>query len=39
MFGLARFLLPGNATVIGDVTVGKQVGIWFGAVVGGQGGS
>ncbi len=23
----------GNATVIGDVTVGKQVGIWFGAVI------
>ena len=23
----------GNATVIGDVTIGKQVGIWFGAVV------
>jgi carbonic anhydrase/acetyltransferase-like protein (isoleucine patch superfamily) len=25
--------VAGNATVIGDVTVGKQVGIWFGAVV------
>jgi carbonic anhydrase/acetyltransferase-like protein (isoleucine patch superfamily) len=23
----------GNATIIGDVTIGKQVGIWFGAVV------
>ena len=23
----------GNATVIGDVTIGSQVGIWFGAVV------
>ncbi len=23
----------GNATVIGDVTIGKEVGIWFGAVV------
>ncbi len=23
----------GNATVVGDVTIGKQVGIWFGAVV------
>ncbi len=23
----------GNATVIGDVTLGSQVGIWFGAVV------
>ncbi|OPX65550.1 MULTISPECIES: gamma carbonic anhydrase family protein [unclassified Methanoregula] len=23
----------GNATVIGDVTLGNQVGIWFGAVV------
>ena len=26
----------GNATVIGDVTIGKQVGIWFGAVVRGD---
>ena len=25
--------VAGNATVIGDVTVGKQVGIWFGAVI------
>jgi len=25
--------VAGNATVIGDVSVGKQVGIWFGAVV------
>ena len=25
--------MAGNATVIGDVTVGKQVGIWFGAVI------
>ena len=23
----------GNATIIGNVTVGKQVGIWFGAVI------
>src|SRR5512138_3040524 len=23
----------GNATVTGDVTIGKEVGIWFGAVV------
>lgn len=23
----------GNATVIGNVTIGKQVGIWFGAVI------
>jgi carbonic anhydrase/acetyltransferase-like protein (isoleucine patch superfamily) len=23
----------GNATIIGDVTIGKQVGIWFGAVI------
>ena len=22
-----------NATIIGDVTIGKQVGIWFGAVI------
>ncbi len=25
--------MAGNATVIGDVTIGSQVGIWFGAVV------
>jgi carbonic anhydrase/acetyltransferase-like protein (isoleucine patch superfamily) len=25
--------VAGNATVIGDVTVGEQVGIWFGAVI------
>jgi carbonic anhydrase/acetyltransferase-like protein (isoleucine patch superfamily) len=25
--------MAGNATVIGNVTVGKEVGIWFGAVV------
>jgi len=25
--------VAGNATVIGNVTVGKQVGIWFGAVI------
>jgi carbonic anhydrase/acetyltransferase-like protein (isoleucine patch superfamily) len=25
--------VAGNATVIGDVTVGKQVGIWFSAVI------
>ena len=30
--GLPLFV-AGNATVIGDVTVGKQVGIWFGAVI------
>ena len=30
--GADVFLAP-NATVIGDVTIGKQVGIWFGAVV------
>ena len=23
----------GNATIVGDVTIGKQVGIWFGAVI------
>ena len=23
----------GNATIIGDITFGKQVGIWFGAVI------
>ena len=23
----------GNATIIGEVTIGKQVGIWFGAVI------
>jgi len=23
----------GNATIIGDVTIGKQVGVWFGAVI------
>ena len=30
--GIPLFV-AGNATVIGDVTVGKQVGIWFGAVI------
>ena len=25
--------VAGNATIIGDVTIGKQVGIWFGAVI------
>ena len=30
--GEALFM-AGNATVTGDVTIGKQVGIWFGAVV------
>jgi carbonic anhydrase/acetyltransferase-like protein (isoleucine patch superfamily) len=30
--GMPLFV-AGNATVIGDVTVGKQVGIWFGAVI------
>lgn len=30
--GEALFM-AGNATVVGDVTIGKQVGIWFGAVV------
>ena len=30
--GKALFM-AGNATVTGDVTIGKQVGIWFGAVV------
>ena len=25
--------VAGNATITGDVTIGKQVGIWFGAVV------
>jgi carbonic anhydrase/acetyltransferase-like protein (isoleucine patch superfamily) len=25
--------VAGNATVIGDITVGNQVGIWFGAVI------
>jgi carbonic anhydrase/acetyltransferase-like protein (isoleucine patch superfamily) len=25
--------MAGNATVIGDITVGNQVGIWFGAVI------
>ena len=30
--GMPLFV-AGNATVIGDVTVGKQVSIWFGAVV------
>ena len=29
----SRFLWPGNATVIGDITFGNQVGIWFGAVI------
>ena len=26
-------LTAGNATIVGDVTIGKQVGIWFGAVI------
>jgi len=30
--GEALFMAD-NATVTGDVTIGKQVGIWFGAVV------
>ncbi|HSA38317.1 MAG TPA: gamma carbonic anhydrase family protein [Methanoregula sp.] len=30
--GEALFM-AGNATVVGDVTIGKDVGIWFGAVV------
>jgi carbonic anhydrase/acetyltransferase-like protein (isoleucine patch superfamily) len=30
--GKALFI-AGNATVVGDITIGKQVGIWFGAVV------
>ncbi len=30
--GKALFM-AGNATVTGDVTLGKEVGIWFGAVV------
>jgi len=25
--------VAGNATVIGDITIGKEVGIWFGAVI------
>jgi carbonic anhydrase/acetyltransferase-like protein (isoleucine patch superfamily) len=25
--------VAGNATVIGDITIGEQVGIWFGAVL------
>jgi len=25
--------VAGNATVIGDITIGNQVGIWFGAVI------
>ena len=28
--------IAGNATVIGNVTLGHQVGIWFGAVVRGD---
>lgn len=30
--GTALFM-AGNATITGDVTIGRQVGIWFGAVV------
>ena len=30
--GVALFR-AGNATIMGDVTIGKDVGIWFGAVV------
>jgi carbonic anhydrase/acetyltransferase-like protein (isoleucine patch superfamily) len=30
--GMPLFM-AGNATVIGNVTIGKQVGIWFGAVI------
>jgi carbonic anhydrase/acetyltransferase-like protein (isoleucine patch superfamily) len=30
--GMPLFV-AGNATIIGDVTVGNQVGIWFGAVI------
>ncbi len=30
--GLPLFV-AGNATITGDVTIGKQVGIWFGAVI------
>jgi len=30
--GIPLFV-AGNATIIGDVTIGKQVGIWFGAVI------
>jgi carbonic anhydrase/acetyltransferase-like protein (isoleucine patch superfamily) len=33
--GEALFM-AGNATVTGNVTIGKQVGIWFGAVVRGD---
>jgi carbonic anhydrase/acetyltransferase-like protein (isoleucine patch superfamily) len=33
--GEALFM-AGNSTVIGNVTIGKQVGIWFGAVVRGD---
>jgi carbonic anhydrase/acetyltransferase-like protein (isoleucine patch superfamily) len=30
--GEALFM-AGNATIVGDITIGKQVGIWFGAVI------
>ena len=33
--GAARFVAP-TATVIGDVTLGEETGIWFGAVVRGD---
>ena len=32
----APLFIAGNATVIGNVTVGHQVGIWFGAIVRGD---
>jgi carbonic anhydrase/acetyltransferase-like protein (isoleucine patch superfamily) len=32
----APLFIAGNATVIGNVTLGHQVGIWFGAVVRGD---
>ena len=28
--------VAGNATIIGDITIGDQVGIWFGAVIRGD---
>ena len=28
--------VAGNATIIGDITIGNQVGIWFGAVIRGD---
>ncbi len=31
--GGAAFCCRKNATIIGDVTVGENVGIWFGAVI------